>query len=272
MTFRYLDDNAFGYCNGPDEKIVRFVHGGGGMSGVTKDAASGFYLPATLTEWSSALTVANVSRGAPSHLWIPGSVSSGAIPDVIGGKSLAPSGSPLYQQPVSGWSSTCVKANGTAANQFFNNATMEQTLTSSVLACAVVTFNQSAINRQQLFHGAADGNSFEAPAGTAKMRLRNGGGSANSTLDHAGSAVRLYWLRHDITNLINTLTSTIEKLSITYATITGTTFQLQVGISTDTAASTAFIHVTEWVGAAAEWTDAELKAVSQTLGWTFTAY
>ncbi len=263
-------DELIEYLGIEDSKVARYTTAAG-MSTVTRDATSLIYLPATAAEWSTTLTVAGDSSGGPSHLYLPGSPASGNITDIIGGKTLNVSGSPLYQQPITGWSTKCVAPPGTATNTFFNNGTMEDIASNSVLTMLVAQFNQSASTREIAFHGAASTNALENAGATTHQRIRTGANSANGTIDHT-TAPHIYWIKWNRTGSENKLISELERLSITFASTSGVTLQIQTGISTDTAAFAKFLYVAEFIGAAAEKSDATIKAISQTLGWTFTAY
>lgn len=263
-------DDLFDYLAIEDAKVARY-NTAAGMSTVTLDATRGVYLPATAAEWSTTLSVAGDSSGGPTHLYLPGSPASGAIPDIIGGKNLNVSGLPLYQQPITGWSTKCVAPPGTATNTFFNNATVEDLATNSVLTMVIAQFNQSASTREIAYHGGAGVNALENFGGTTHQRIRTGANAANGTIDHT-TAAHIYWIKWNRTGSENKLITELERLSITFASTTGTTLQIQTGISTDTAAFAKFLYLAEWVGAAAEKSDATIKAITQTLGWTFTAY
>lgn len=230
----------------------------------TKDATSNIFVPATAAEFTSA------GFAAPSSLW-QCQEPSGNLVDTIGGKTLTASGSPAYQQAVASWARKAVGASGGASNQLFSNATMADVSVKSVAFLLYVLINQPVSSGQRCFHGAASGNAFEGVAASKVIRLRNGANAGNGTLDHT-TAVHPILVVHDITNSVNVIYSDIEKKSITYGVVAGTTFQLQVGLAADTTSNTQALWMASWNGSSAEFTDATAKALLQALGWTVTGF
>lgn len=235
----------------------------------TIDATSNKGMPATTTEWNSLISSNSLTIPAPSHLWIF-NAASGNITDVIGGKTLTAGGSPGYHQNVTGWASFFVGPSGAASNQTFLNAAMQNVNAHSSWVLGYCLFNQTAQNMQRMFHGGSDNNSFESAAGTKKMRLRTGANAGNSTLDH-DSVVRPINMGVDLTNSLNVIWSDIERKQITFATpASGTNFEVQTGISLDTAAIHQVCMAVQWEDFCP--TDAQVKATLQALGWTVSGY
>lgn len=78
------------------------------MVGVTQDAASGVYVPASASEWTTTMAAAGVATGNPDSLWLM-QESSGDLTDTIGSRTLVAHGSPAYSQPISGMTRLGVK-------------------------------------------------------------------------------------------------------------------------------------------------------------------
>jgi YD repeat-containing protein len=104
LSFSYTNNllTELDYLTGPDFHIVHSVkytydnH-------VTRDATSGWYVPASSTEWSELLAGTDIS--APTDLW-ECQETSGSLSDSIGTTSLAltNNGGASYSQTVAGWS------------------------------------------------------------------------------------------------------------------------------------------------------------------------
>jgi PKD repeat protein len=236
----------------------------------TIDSTSNISAPGSSSEWTNFLNAnPTVAFTTPSNVWLF-QEASGNLADQVGGKTLTVTGTPLYQQAETGWSRKCIKASGAAANQFASNGTMAAA-TTSVLMLAFARIVQPVAAHQRMYYGGASSNAFEGIGGSALVRLRTGGNAGNGALSHVGQ-VRPFVLLHDTTNSVNALYSDIEKKSVTYGARSGTSVQFMFGLSTDTTVDTRFLYAAVWTGSAAEKSDAQIKALLQTLGWTVSGY
>lgn len=92
--------------------------GGGGIVGVTRDASSAKYVPATATEFNTLLAALSLSGlGTPSSIY---NFQEAATPvaDVIGTDNLGAGGTPLFAQAVPGWTRKGVGFNGGVGQRF----------------------------------------------------------------------------------------------------------------------------------------------------------
>ena len=94
--------------------------GGTGIAGVTRDATSLIYTPASAAEWTTFNT-ATGRTAVPSNLYLC-QEAAGNLTDTIGGVSLVANASPLYQQAISGWTRKGVGFNETASQRFLAGA------------------------------------------------------------------------------------------------------------------------------------------------------
>lgn len=234
------------------------------------DTTSSIGVPVDSTEWGSLISSNSLAFSAPNNLWLF-QESGTTLADAIGGKNLTVTGSPSMQQTASGWTRKSVKASGAAANQFANNATMSNTASVSVLLLVYARIYQATNGSQRAYYGGASSNAFEGVAGSSVARIRVGAQAGNGSLSHVGQ-VRPYVLKHDVTNSVAVLYSDIEKRSITYAAAAGTTVQFQFGLSTDVTVNTEVLYAAAWNGAAAERSEAEIKAMLEALDWAVTGW
>src|ERR1044072_8995183 len=77
------------------------------MSGVSRDATSGKYVPASADEWTQTRAAAGILSGNPSSLWL--CQTNGSVDDAIGAVTLSESGVVSYQQSVTGWAGQGVR-------------------------------------------------------------------------------------------------------------------------------------------------------------------
>jgi hypothetical protein len=89
---------------------------------ITRDATSGWYVPANAGEWFLLLN-GRAGLGLPVAVW-DCQVASGSLLDPVTHFDLAPTGSPLYHQTVSGWSRFAVTVeNGGVFGNYFDKYT-----------------------------------------------------------------------------------------------------------------------------------------------------
>lgn len=232
----------------------------------TLDGTSAKAFPQSATEFTAQ------AFPTPSHLYTC-QEASGNLLDKVASANLTTSGSPLYQQAVAGWSNKAVGASGAASNQFFSTAAVADTATTSVAFLIYALINQPVSAGQRAFYGAASNDAFESVAGSNVIRLRTGAQAGNGALDHTGQ-VRPYLVVHDKTNNVNAIWTNIEKKAITFAAASGTSFQMQTGISADTTSNTKYLLAVLWEGAAAEAlnNDTAVKSMLQSMGWSISGY
>lgn len=232
------------------------------------DESSDIAVPADSTEWDAFVAANSLAMGTPEHLWLF-QEASGNLAASIGGKTLTVSGTPLYQQTETGWTRKGIRASGAAANQFANNATMTAAAT-SVMVLVFARITQPTTTHQRVYYGGASSNAFEGASGSPNMRYRTGASATTGASSHVGQ-VRPFVILHDETNNRMALFSDIEKVSPAFAARSGTTIQFQFG-TTDTAALTSVLYACAWSGAAAERSDAEIKAMLTAMGWSVSGY
>lgn len=235
------------------------------------DATSGKGWPISAAEWSDFISDIGQTFSAPDHMWLFQELS-GTLADSIDARDLTVAGSPLYAQTVTGWATKAVTASGLAANQTANNTTFGNANANSLLLLMYAEIAQPVLTHTRAFLGAASGNDFQGLAASNAMRLRTGANIANGTLSHVGQ-VRPYVLRWDRSGAgANVLYSDIEKVSVTFASFSGTELRFTFGTAADVTANTKVLRAAAWEGTSAELTEAEIKAMLQGLNWSISGW
>jgi hypothetical protein len=227
---------------------------------VTLDATSEIYCPIDATEWGIVATEAGVS--APSFGWDMQD-AAGALAPSVGGVSLASEGIRQdYQQAVAGWSRFGLRSRGDG--WFSNDAAFPDISTGSQL---ILVYAKQSISGgasvDMLWAGNFSARGIVNVA--AHMVARN-----DTTLGVAGTedvtgAVRPYVLKVDRATSLIKLYSDQEVVDVAIGGVTGKGVYVVGGLLGD---DTTFLIGACWSGAAAEMTDAEVRTLLQTLGWT----
>lgn len=236
------------------------------MTGVARDATSLKYVPASANQWASTIAAAGVESKIPSFLWLAQEAAAD-LADSIDSATLTAAGTPGYQQTVSGWSrKACTWADG-ASTRFANLAQVPDPNTNSVAMLGYVfTTNVPAATRQVFQIGSSTAVEARVTTG-GKYRMHNQGNGTGSDFTAAyDSAVHPLWLVYNRAASTVKLYSDTEFASATYGIISGAF--VGYGFSDLQAPTGGFLYGACWQGAAAEFSDAEVRAVLQTLGWT----
>ncbi len=234
---------------------------------VDKDATSGIRCPSSLTQWQD-FVLYNVTFGSadfpnvtPSLLWLCQD-ASGNLADAIGSFTGTAGGTAAtYHAAVSGWSRFGIAGSDGATTTFNNtSASLPDPASASMLTlCYQVCDSAPAASRNPIFYGTAL-QTFEVFTATPVLKLQ-GGGSVIGTSNLAGQ-VRPFVLQHDVTNNRSLAASDQEKLTSTKRATTGK------ALNTALSFPGKRLYLAGFFSAAAELTDANIKALLQGLGWT----
>lgn len=231
--------------------------------GVTHDATSGKYMPASAVEWGTLL--AGTGIASPTSTYIP-SNASGNLVDVIGGVTYVANGLPTYQVPVVGWSSVGVKPrNGTAQDYFL--ATSVDPSTTSVAQLIYLSPNTDPGTPHSLMLlGSAT--AAEARFTTGRLFQATLGGSTVSGVVAAtlGSVVPgiLVLNRSALTFKLYT---PAEIITAVYSS-PGSATDHYVGAGYLGSDDSTMLYLARWTAAGAEMSDANGRTVLQKLGFT----
>jgi hypothetical protein len=257
-----------GMASGIDQDPVRPPIGGGVIPGVTRDAASGIYCPASAAEWTLLMAAAGLATGNPSALHLM-QEASGTLADSIGTFPLATSGTGVtFQQNVGGWSRkawmTTSGGTGLAQN---TDVALPNIGTNSLLGLGYVLNTAVAVTRDVIGGGAAAtrilGQSF-ATTGQARAMC-----NVNTQLSAGNMAGQVRPWAIQINRTASSAALSLDAERVVPAFSAGATGQsLTLGNIVAGASTSLYLYVAWFFNAAAELTLAQMRTLLQTLGWT----
>lgn len=235
------------------------------MATVARDATSNIYCPANAAQWTQTLGVAGITSGNPAGLWLC-QEASGTLADSIGALPLTSSGAWTYQSAITGWTRlglSCLDA-GTAT-LLSTDASLPDISTTSQLIFAYISMPAAAPAVVRVV--CASGTTMLAfRINTTPVALcvgtNTGTGAANPT-----GAVRPVVLKLDRSNNTGVLYTDQEKLTASnVTTMTGK----RVGFGGLGANTPAMIvgYGAVFTSTAAQMTDAQVKTLLTTVGWS----
>jgi hypothetical protein len=241
---------------------------GGGMTGVSRDSSSNIYVPANSSEWATTMSAAGISSGGPSGLWLC-QEGSGNLADSIGAFTLAAAGTGAsYSNVVAGWSRVAIGTTEANATRWASSdAGLADPATTAYLVLTYATvLSAPAATRSLIEMGSASVARLEF---TITPRLQGNfpaGASSTGSSDPTGS-VRPYVIRRSFTGNGGNVYSNAEKVSPTVgASTSGKRFAL--GSIAQLAPTARILYAAYFAGSAADLTDAQIKTLLQTLGWS----
>jgi hypothetical protein len=240
----------------------------GPMAGVTRDATSGVFVPASASEWATVLAVAGITGGAPGAVY-GFQESSGSLTDAVGGFTGSRTGTaPTYQVAVTGWSRKSILLADNETTSFTNaSASLPDvsTTSASILLYAMVATPPPAARALAGLGTTFIADGVATSGGASSLRITGVGGfdgSINST-----GAVHPTWLTINRTASSETLVSDLERITPSFSGAP-TGKQIRFGSSSNPAAACNYLYAAVFFGAAAELTQTQQKAILQTLGWS----
>jgi len=239
------------------------ANSGGAIAGVTFDAGGQKYFPANAAEWTLLMAAAGLATGNPASVWNMQEASGNAA-DSIGAITLTPTSISLYQQAVPGYSRFSIRGIDGQAAAMRNLATAPNPSLTSTLVMCFVDFNAIPAGVRDI-SGVAANALTQFMITTGKLQLVSG--ATVQTVNAVGVAVRPVLLRINNTATTAALFTDQEKLSTTYVLPTSGNL-VTFGRVAGTIASVGYLYGCEFTGAAAELSDAQVKTLLQTLGWS----
>lgn len=232
------------------------------IAGVTRDASSGWYFPASAAEWTLLMAAAGLATGNPSSVHL-NQEASGNLADSIGAVALTQTGAGhLYQQTVAGFTRKAVTTvDGTAGQKWINTTVAPDPGVISTLWLVAIRFpaaNPAAI-RDLLANSSLMDVRFTT---TGKLQIINGA-TTSGTASPAGT-VQLVAIQHDLTNSVWAAYTHQEKIAGTFAAL-GTNPNYMVGGQNAAAADAGYLYDALFGGAPAELTQAQMRTLFQTL-------
>lgn len=233
-----------------------------GISGVSRDATSGIYCPANSTEWGLIMTAAGLATGNPSSCWLL-QESSGNAADSIGSITLTAALSPAYQQTITGWTRKAISmTDGNGNMRLVNNTTAADPSVTSTLLLAYVSFPAAPVAQRTIMCTSVNCETDFNTGGMLRMASTTGLGSISSA-NTTQAIIQQINLGNSSWFLINT----VEKLTTTFVT-PGAGSQIILGSAGSSAASAGYLYAAEFIGTAAQLSNAQIKVLLQTLGWS----
>jgi hypothetical protein len=238
------------------------------MAGVTLDAASGKYFPATDAEWTITMAAAGISSGNPSALHLLQDASGNPV-DVYGLFPLAASGTGLtYRQAVAGYTRLAMgTTSGTSGLLQSLDASLPDLGSADMLSLFVAKATTTAARRDILGLGAAATPMMvDTEATTGLARAVCVGNVATGAAD-AGGVVRPWAVQSFRSSSVALVASDAEKLLPTFAaTVAGKS--LSIGNYKFGGSTSLYLYLVTFFNAAARLTAAQIKAIWQVCGWT----
>jgi hypothetical protein len=235
------------------------------MSGVTRDATSNVYSPASAAEWTTTRSVAGITSGNPFSMWLL-QEASGALADSIGTAPLTNSGGMAYQQAVTGWTRVSMLASD--LNGAYSLANAADTALPDLSAESSLVLGYLKIT------GAPGGDRGVILTGDIRAEVTSGnvpklvhGATTATGSGNVTTAVRPWVLRYDRAASTIALFTDLEKVSIAFAN-SGSTKRIFYGAGFQNAPGFQILYGAHWKGAAAELSDASVRSLLQALGWT----
>lgn len=235
---------------------------------VSKDATSGIRVPASATEWTNLMTAAGLATGNPSLLWLS-QEASGNLADTIGAFTGTAAGA-AYAQTVSGWTRKGVLLTGAATVQnaaaglpAIDSASM--LVLSYALFPATVTTTRSVVTLGTTFGAQAAANFNTGPKITAQVDPNASNGAATTF-----SAVHPLVVQVDRVHTAALVCTEQEKLA---PALTSTPSGKAIVLGGDNvqtwfSGQETHMYTAAFFNAAAALTQAQVKTLLQTLGWT----
>lgn len=231
-----------------------------------RDAASGIYTPSTNAEAQAVTVAAGLAYGAPTSIWLMQDASGGAV-DVNGTNNLSAFGTLSFQRSIAGWTRKAIGAADGAVGAEIASvaASLPDVSTTSVLVIAFAALPTApAASRTLMGLGNA---SYQTRVSTTPSYTIFAGGNSAAGAGNLGTGVHPFFLRHN-QGASNILFGTDQEISNpTYdPAVTGK--RIDFGGFDQAAADVGYLYAIMYTGAAANWTQAEIKAYLQTLGFS----
>jgi hypothetical protein len=208
------------------------------------------------------MLVAGIGSGGPGLLWLCQD-ASGNLADSIDSLPGTVSGAPIsYQQAIAGWSRFGISGGdaGTAiADSSSASLPDPATAATLIISYAIVTAAPAAIRQVDLI-GTANVATTRIST-TPRFQGVSGGSVITGASDPTGS-VRPYVLLDDPVAARSATYTDQEKLVPTRAATTGKRSRFNLSFAG------SLLYRVQFNGSAAQLTDAQIKTLLQTLGWT----
>ncbi len=235
----------------------------------TSDLTAFVAVPQSYRDWQELITGSLAGVQPPPDAW-GFQATTGTIPNLIGTRALGVEGSPLYQQSVTNWSRkacSVVDSQGSLPLFFTNNGGSDPDLhTNSRLVFALVAINGTPGGiRNVIEMGGSDSTGLEVDA-SGHFIARVAGNTATGVVP-AGSTVHPVFIKSDITNSVFKVYTDKEIITPTWTTPIVNSISTDFGAFFTLPGPVQYLYGCHWFGSAAEWTDAQIRAIMYMMGW-----
>ena len=237
--------------------------GGDPLSSVSRDATSGIYCPATLGEWTTVMSAAGIASGNPSIINLLQDASGNPTDASGNGFALTASGTPVdYQQAVSGWSRFAITGSDGGTGVLDNtSASLPDPTAASLmmLTYAITTATPAAIRNYQVW---GTGTITTTRINTTPRFQGLSGASTTTGTAAITGPVRPIVMQFDRTNNVVRCATDLEILTPAIAATAGKRHRISLDVTG------GYLYNATFFNAAAEMSQANIKTLLQTLGWT----
>lgn len=236
------------------------------MAGVSRDATSLIYCPASSAEWLTTLAAAGLSSAfAPSSLYLL-QEAAGNPADSIAARTLTRTGVVTYQDPTTGWSRLGIAwADGGNATLLNADASLPDVSTTSHMLLAYVDMPTAAPGVARAFGGV--GTTMTAARISTTPRVQVVAGATANGIANPVNAARPLLIQ--VNRTAGTATVSTDQEEVSTVNLTGVTGQRigwgGVGVLTP---NMTLMYLASFEGAAAEMSTAQKRALLQRLGYT----
>jgi len=227
----------------------------------TNDSTSGKGVPLTTAEY--------IARGyaAPMSIWGL-QEASGNPADSVGAVTLTATSPAGYQQAVAGWTRKAITF-AANSNDLFNNSApaLPDTSTTSQLILAYIAVTSAPAGDAELVLGGGNNTRIVINSSNVmKVSVDTGATITATGATPVGVVVRPYVLKINVTGSAIVGYNDLDKVVPAFsASASGTKVFFAAGI--ENAPASALLYAAMWKGAAAEMSDATVKALLTDLGW-----
>jgi hypothetical protein len=236
------------------------------------DSMSGKAVPAAVFEWDGLIKAHGVPVMAPDHVWLMQETSFD-LQDSIANITLGPVASPLYRQPVVGWSRRAVGTNDTLIHQGFYTDVIGNLNGTSYLLLLYVAVSPSTFERTVFGIGKMTDHRYVTMTTTPVFKGTGYNVTPTVGTMNPMSNVHPIVLQIDPTKSKYVVYTDQERLAVNWTATGGMGNLLMIGNATEAGAAPArYLYGALWRGTNAELDDAAIKKLLQAMGWTVTGY
>lgn len=228
---------------------------------VSRDATSGWYVPASSAEWAELLTGTGLAN--PSNLWLC-QEASGGLAASIGATVLVAAGAKSYLQAVTGWTRTSTNiADGAASNNFNTTTIHNSSTTSGMLLMYARLTGVPAAERAMAGFGGSTSYRYLAVTTGPRFKAHGLGGQATvtGTVD-PGTDVHPIIIKVDRSRSEYRIYTDDETLAPAWTNPGASNTLLSLGTSIGGGAAPAgYLYAAFFSGAAAELSDEQVATL-----------